>query len=350
MYSPTVLQLPLTNSSPSTSVRFSSTQTPAAKASSLLDALPGNSLVSKTGIVTLTAATAAAGISSELFVLNEEVVILGSFVVFLGYVSSLIRQPYAEWADGQIEVSPSPLPVELQSRLLSWQQPAGRFGRGRVLWVELSRADTVLYLSMLRTSRRSRPSSTPLARATPTPSRAASTTLASSRMSRRSPRPSSTCPRCVLSPLYPTISLTNAIFTTQQTAQLEHETFALKQQATLTAEVKAVLDSWVRHEAQVREAEQRELVQTVLANVQKQLGDKKLQRDILVAGVAEIESEFERCVFWLGDGRWEGGGWAGSEERKDGGRRLSGSLSRRRKCDGRCYRRNPASARFQLNR
>jgi hypothetical protein len=87
-----------------TSVRFSSTQTPAAKASSLLDALPGNSLVSKTGIVTLTAATAAAGISSELFVLNEEVVILGSFVVFLGYVSSLIRQPYAEWADGQIEV------------------------------------------------------------------------------------------------------------------------------------------------------------------------------------------------------------------------------------------------------
>lgn len=85
----------------------------------------------------------------------------------------------------------------------------------------------------------------------------------------------------------------------QQTAQLEHETFALKQQATLTAEVKSVLDSWVRHEAQVREAEQRELVQTVLANVQKQLGDKKLQRDILVAGVAEIESEFEmRLLGW----------------------------------------------------
>lgn len=99
-------------------MRFSSTQTPAAKASSLLDALPGNSLVGKTGIVTLTAATAAAGISSELFVLNEEVVILGSFVVFLGYVSSLIRQPYAEWADGQIEVSYSALPsIRLQKQL-----------------------------------------------------------------------------------------------------------------------------------------------------------------------------------------------------------------------------------------
>lgn len=87
-------------------MRFQSTQTPAAKASSLLDALPGNTIVGKTGIVTLTGAVAAAGISSELFVLNEEVVILGSFVVFLGYVSSLIRAPYAEWADGQIQVSP----------------------------------------------------------------------------------------------------------------------------------------------------------------------------------------------------------------------------------------------------
>lgn len=77
----------------------------------------------------------------------------------------------------------------------------------------------------------------------------------------------------------------------QQTAVLEHETFALKQHAAISAEVKSVLDSWVRHEAQVREAEQRDLVATVLANVQTQLADKKLQRDILLASVAEIESE-----------------------------------------------------------
>jgi F-type H+-transporting ATPase subunit b len=87
------------------SVRFqSTTPAPAAKANALLDALPGNSLVSKTGIVTLTTATAAAAISNELFVLNEEVVILGSFVIFLGYVSTLVREPYREWADGQIQV------------------------------------------------------------------------------------------------------------------------------------------------------------------------------------------------------------------------------------------------------
>lgn len=77
----------------------------------------------------------------------------------------------------------------------------------------------------------------------------------------------------------------------QQTAELEHETFQLKQSAAIAAEVKSVLDSHVRHEAQLREQEQIDLVQTVLANVQKQLGDKKLQRDILLSSVAEVESE-----------------------------------------------------------
>lgn len=75
----------------------------------------------------------------------------------------------------------------------------------------------------------------------------------------------------------------------QETAELEHETFRLKQQAAIAAEIKSVLDSHVRHEAQLREQEQRDLVQTVLSNVQKQLTDKKLQRDILLSSVAEVE-------------------------------------------------------------
>jgi hypothetical protein len=77
----------------------------------------------------------------------------------------------------------------------------------------------------------------------------------------------------------------------KETAKLEHESFALKQKVALAAEVKSVLDAWVRHEAQVREAEQAELVNTVLKNVQAQLGDKKLQKDILLASVAEIEGK-----------------------------------------------------------
>jgi F-type H+-transporting ATPase subunit b len=208
---------------PST-LRYSSstpaTADPKVKANALIDALPGNSLVSKTGWITLTTAVSAAAISNELFVLNEEVVILGSFVVFIGYLSTLVREPYREWADGQIQKVKDILNV----------------------------------------------------------SRASHTDAVKSRID-------------AVSEMKDVEALTKTLFElSKQTAALEHETFTLRQKSAITAEVKSVLDSWVRHEAQIREAEQRDLVETVLANVQAQLQDKKLQRDILLAGVAEIES------------------------------------------------------------
>ncbi|GAA5940438.1 hypothetical protein JCM21900_000279 [Sporobolomyces salmonicolor] len=198
----------------------SSQPAPAAKASALIDALPGNSLVSKTGIVTLTTATAAAAISNELFVLNEEVVVLGSFVIFLGYVSSIIRAPYREWADSQIQ--------KVKDILNSSRQAHTDAVRGRIESVGEMKDVEALTAQLFELSK--------------------------------------------------------------QTAALEHETFRLKQQAAIAADVKSVLDSWVRHEAQLREQEQKDLVQTVLANVQKQLTDKKLQRDILLSSVAEVET------------------------------------------------------------
>merc|ERR1712230_153762 len=159
------------------SVRFASSSAPAqdpkVKANALIEALPGNSLVSKTGWVTLTTALTGAAVSNEIFVLNEEVVILGSFIVFMGYLSTVVRGPYREWADGQIQK----------------------------------------VKDILNTSRKAH-----------------------------------------------------------------------------TDAVKARLDSWVRYEAQAREAEQKQLVDTVLANVQKSIADKKLQREVLVSAVAEIES------------------------------------------------------------
>ncbi|KWU45855.1 ATP synthase F0 sector subunit 4 [Rhodotorula sp. JG-1b] len=207
-------------------VRYQSTSqpAPAAKASALIDALPGNSLVSKTGIVTLTAATTAAAISNELFVLNEEVVILGSFAIFLGYVSSLVREPYREWADGQIQKVKDILNTSRAAHTSAVQE----------------RIDSVAELKDVE-------------------------------------------------------GLTKSLFAISkvrgqhETAELEHETFRLRQQAAIAAEIKSVLDSHVRHEAQLREQEQRDLVQTVLSNVQKQLTDKKLQRDILLSSVAEVE-------------------------------------------------------------
>ncbi|KAL8279101.1 hypothetical protein RQP46_008559 [Phenoliferia psychrophenolica] len=204
----------------STSSPASADVVAAKKANALIDALPGNSLVSKTGIITLTTAVSAAAISSELFVLNEEVVILGSFVIFMGYVSNLVAPAYTEWADGQIQKVKDILNTSRTAHVAAVQ----------------TRINTVGELKDVE-------------------------------------------------------ALTTQLFElSKQTAELEHETFALRQKAALTAEVKSVLDAWVRHEAQVREAEQRDLVQTVLANVQKGLGDKKLQREILLSSLGEIEA------------------------------------------------------------
>lgn len=86
--------------------RFNSTSnkpTPENKASSFIDSLPGNSLVSKTGWVTLGTGLSAIAISKELYVANEETVIAAGFFIFLAIVGKQVAKPYGEWADGQIE-------------------------------------------------------------------------------------------------------------------------------------------------------------------------------------------------------------------------------------------------------
>lgn len=59
-------------------------------------------------------------------------------------------------------------------------------------------------------------------------------------------------------------------------AKLEAEAFALKQQVAFTQDVKSVLDSWVRQEASIREAEQNKLVTKVIESVKEKLTDPKL--------------------------------------------------------------------------
>merc|ERR1712093_74585 len=81
----------------------STQQDPKAKANALIDALPGNSLVSKTGILTLGTAISAVAISKELFVVNEEVVVLASFTILIAFLAKIIRAPYSEWAESQID-------------------------------------------------------------------------------------------------------------------------------------------------------------------------------------------------------------------------------------------------------
>ena len=75
----------------------------------------------------------------------------------------------------------------------------------------------------------------------------------------------------------------------QETANLEAETFVQKQKVALAADVKAVLDSWVRFEQQQKESEQADLAKSVIDNVLKSIRDEKTQRDILAGAIAEVE-------------------------------------------------------------
>ena len=57
----------------------------------------------------------------------------------------------------------------------------------------------------------------------------------------------------------------------QETAKLEAQAFELEQKTALAAEAKTVLDSWVRYEGQVKQRQQKELAQSIIAKVQKEL-------------------------------------------------------------------------------
>lgn len=89
------------------------------------------------------------------------------------------------------------------------------------------------------------------------------------------------------------VSITEGLFAlSKETAQLESQAFVQRQRVALATEVKAVLDSWVRHEQQQKENEQAELAKTIIENVMKSIRDEKTQRDILTSAVAEVEREF----------------------------------------------------------
>ncbi|KAF9926112.1 atp4 subunit B of the stator stalk of mitochondrial F1F0 ATP synthase [Linnemannia zychae] len=72
------------------------------KAQSIIDALPGNSLVSKTAVITAIAGLSTYLISQELYVFNEETLVLLAFGVTFGGIVKNARVPFNEWADGHI--------------------------------------------------------------------------------------------------------------------------------------------------------------------------------------------------------------------------------------------------------
>jgi F-type H+-transporting ATPase subunit b len=75
----------------------------------------------------------------------------------------------------------------------------------------------------------------------------------------------------------------------QETAKVEAQAFELEQRTALAAEAKNVLDSWVRYEGQVKQRQQRELAESIIAKINKELENPKVLQQILSQSVTDIE-------------------------------------------------------------
>lgn len=111
-------------------------------------------------------------------------------------------------------------------------------------------------------------------------------------MSLTSPRVSSRSPRLVLSGTDASDGKT--LTGIQETARIEAQAFELDQKTALAAEAKSVLDSWVRYEGQVKQRQQKELAESIVAKVQKELENPKVLQQILQQSVADVESKFDK--------------------------------------------------------
>ncbi|ODV79838.1 ATP synthase subunit 4 mitochondrial precursor, partial [Suhomyces tanzawaensis NRRL Y-17324] len=76
---------------------------PKEKANSIIEALPGNNLISKTGILATSAAAAIYGISNELLIIHDETILVVTFATFSALVAKFVAPLYTEWADGEIK-------------------------------------------------------------------------------------------------------------------------------------------------------------------------------------------------------------------------------------------------------
>ena len=86
------------------------------------------------------------------------------------------------------------------------------------------------------------------------------------------------------------VPLTQALYAVaKETNALEHENFLLQQEHAVKAELKAVLDSWVRYEQQQREAEQSALVKTVTENIEAELAKPAFKKQLLEEALAQVE-------------------------------------------------------------
>ncbi|PVH98137.1 ATP synthase subunit 4 mitochondrial precursor [Periconia macrospinosa] len=86
------------------------------------------------------------------------------------------------------------------------------------------------------------------------------------------------------------VDVTKTLFeVSKETAQLEAQAYELEQKTAIAAEAKTVLDSWVRYEGQVKQRQQRELAESIIAKIEKELDNPKVLKQILDQSVADVE-------------------------------------------------------------
>lgn len=73
------------------------------KAKNIIDAFPGNSLVAKTGYFASATGLTALLISKEIYVVNEETILVVAFGSILAVLYKIIREPYTNWADSTLK-------------------------------------------------------------------------------------------------------------------------------------------------------------------------------------------------------------------------------------------------------
>jgi F-type H+-transporting ATPase subunit b len=193
---------------------------PKLKAQSIIDSLPGNSIVSKTAILSSAAGISAYAISNEYYVVNEETVVAFCLLSVWGALIKYGGPMYKEWAEAQnnkikniLNAARADHTQAVQDRIDNVQQMGG------------------------------------------------------------------------------VVDTTKALFAvSKETAELEAQAFELEQSTAIAAEAKSVLDSWVRYESQVKQRQQKELAESIIAKVTKELESPKVLQQILQQSVADVES------------------------------------------------------------
>jgi F-type H+-transporting ATPase subunit b len=74
---------------------------PKKKAQSILDSLPGSNLASKAAILSAGAGVSIAAISNEIYVVNEESIVMLALCTIFWSVAHYGGPAYKEWAEGQ---------------------------------------------------------------------------------------------------------------------------------------------------------------------------------------------------------------------------------------------------------